>query len=75
MIAFTIQSVSHYFVLQAVIVNLCFLMGVCEFLIAFTRDMEIELDTINECNKDEDTEEEVKTRLSEFIRLHGGTKE
>ena len=50
-------------------------MGVCEFLMAFTRDMEAELVAINECNKTENGEEEVERRLDDFIKLHGETKE
>lgn len=75
LIAFSIQCVSHYFLLQAVIVNLCFLMGVCEFFIAFTRDMEVELNAINECNKERNNGEEIKKRLCTFIELHGNIKE
>lgn len=74
-IAFVIQSGSHYFVLQAVIVNLCYFMGVCEFLMAFTRDMDAELVAINECNKTENSEKEVDKRLGDFVKLHGETKE
>lgn len=74
-IAFFIQSGSHYFVLQAVIVNLCYFMGVCEFLMAFTKDMEAELVAINECNKTENCEKEVEKRLGDFIKLHSETKE
>ena len=50
-------------------------MGVCEFLMAFTRDMEAELVAINECNKTENGEKEVEKRLGDFIKLHGETKE
>lgn len=68
-------TVSHYFVLQSVIINLCYFMGVCEFMMAFTRDMEQELNAINECNKDEDSECEVKKRMGDFIQLHADIKE
>lgn len=50
-------------------------MGVCEFLMAFTRDMEAELVTINECTKTGNSEKEVDKRLGDFIKLHGETKE
>lgn len=75
LLAFVLQSCSHYLLLRVVIVNLNYLMAVCEFFIAFTKDIKYEVNEIGECIRDSERQHEVKRKLCDFIELHGFTKE
>lgn len=70
-LAFTIQSGSHYFILRVVTVNLSYLMGVCEFFIAFTKDIEHIVNEIDECIQDKHRHHEMKKKFGEFIQMLG----
>lgn len=75
LLAFVIQSCSHYLLLRVVTVNLNYLMAVCEFFIAFTEDIKNEVKEIGECIRENERQHEVKKKLCDFIELHGFTKE